>query len=135
MTAPLKSPVMHSHLPDFSAIDPAAVKSTIMALLANNKIAIEKLLTQAIPYTWDNLMQPLAHLQCALHQVWSPIAHLHQVMETESLRHAYNETLPLITAYYTQLAQDERLYAAIFSLTSTAEYPLLTAPQQKIIYN
>ncbi|MCG8376019.1 MAG: M3 family metallopeptidase, partial [Chlorobiales bacterium] len=45
-----------------------------------------------------------------LHQVWSPVSHLHAVANSPELRNAYNECLPLLARYETELAQDEKLF-------------------------
>lgn len=70
-----------------------------------------------------------------LNKTWSPIAHLHGVMESDKLRQEYNETLPLLTEYHTALAQNESLFAAILSIANSEEFALLNPAQRKIIEN
>jgi len=122
-------------LPDFQHIDPKQIKDNINDLLNKNLTMIDKLLEQNGSYFGDNLMQPLEDMSDALHKTWSPVAHLHSVKETEALRKAYNETLPLITAYHTRLSQNTRLFEAISSIAERTDFKKLLPAQQKIIEN
>ncbi|OGT38900.1 MAG: oligopeptidase A [Gammaproteobacteria bacterium RIFCSPHIGHO2_12_FULL_38_14] len=122
-------------LPKFSQIDPANVRSIISQQLENNKQQLKIILAQEGPFTWDNLMQPLEAMQDDFNKMWSPIAHLHSVMESDALRKAYRETLPIITEYYTSLAHDEKLFAAVSSLAKSEHFQSLSSAQQKVIEN
>jgi oligopeptidase A len=124
-----------SGLPRFSAIRPEHVRPAIDAVLADNRRQREALLARGSGYTWDNLVQPLEELGERLARVWSPVSHLNSVMNNEALRAAYNECLPLLSDYATELAQDERIYAAYKQIAAGAEYGRLSAPQRKIIDN
>jgi oligopeptidase A len=46
-----------------------------------------------------------------LNRAWSAVSHLNSVADTPALRAAYNESLPLVTEFWTRLGSDERLYA------------------------
>jgi oligopeptidase A len=122
-------------LPRFSTIDPNSIEPTIRENLQTNRQKINTLLSQPKPYTWANLMQPLEALNDELNKTWSPIAHLHSVMESDALRKAYNDTLPLLTEYHTELSQNETLFAAISDVAKEPQFASLSAAQQKIIEN
>lgn len=122
-------------LPLFKQIDPSAVPGLVKERLDQHRKTLNRLLAQPQPYTWKNLMQPLEDMSDALHQFWSPIAHLHAVQETDALRKAYNESLPQLTTYHTEYAQNETLYEAVKQLADSPAYATLTTAQQKIIQN
>ncbi|HVE44504.1 MAG TPA: M3 family metallopeptidase [Gammaproteobacteria bacterium] len=123
-------------LPAFSKIDPLNIKETVEAALAKNQTALTQLLSQAPDtFSWKTLMAPLEKLQNDLNKVWSPIGHLHSVMESEALRKAYNDTLPLVTAYYTALSQNAHLYQAILNLYKSNSYKDFSDAQRKTIEN
>ncbi len=124
-----------SGLPRFSAIRPEHVRPAIDAVLADNRRQREALLARGSGYTWDNLVQPLEDMSERLARVWSPVSHLNAVMNNEALRAAYNECLPLLSEYSTELAQDERIYAAYKQIAAGDEYPRLSAAQCRIIDN
>lgn len=123
------------HLPRFSDIKPEAIVPALKSQLQTNREILKKLLSQSAPATWESLMQPLEDMSDELNKFWSPIGHLHAVMESEPLREAYNEALQLLTEYHTELSQNETLFHAIESLATNADYASLSAAQKKIIEN
>ncbi|MBX3708341.1 MAG: M3 family metallopeptidase [Gammaproteobacteria bacterium] len=122
-------------LPQFSNIKPSNIAPTFQGLLNANRQKIKDLLSQPEPYTWNNIVQPLEEMSDELNKIWSPITHLHAVMESDDLRKAYNATLPLMTAYHTELSQSEKLFHAISSIANHTEFATLNPAQRKIIEN
>ena len=116
-------------LPQFSHIDVAGFKTHLDALLKHNLEQIEHLLQENTHYTWDNLIYPLDDLADALERLWSPLSHLHSVMDSEPLRECYNDCLPLLSAYEAAVGHNKRLYDAIKSIDSKP----LNAAQKKIL--
>jgi oligopeptidase A len=123
------------HLPRFSDIKPETIVPALKSQLQTNRETLKKLLSQSGPITWESLMQPLEDMSDELNKFWSPVGHLHAVMETEPLREVYNEALQLLTEYHTELSQNEALFHAIESLATNADYASLSAAQKKIIEN
>jgi len=122
-------------LPRFGAIRPEHVGPALDQLLAENREKLERLVVSDGPYTWDNFAQPIEDMKERLQRMWSPVSHLHSVMDSETLRTAYNAGQPRIAEYYTALAQDERLYAAYKAIARSADFARLTQAQKKIIEN
>ena len=132
MTPPLfKTP----DLPRYSAIAPEAIESSNEQLLAANRAEIERLLAANTLYSWDNLIGPLEELADRLHKMWSPISHLHSVLDSEPLRSAYNACLPKRSAYFTDLGQHAGLYQAYQQIADGDEYARLDMAQRKVIAN
>lgn len=128
-------PFKQDELPRFNDIDPSRIAPTIRELLNKNRKKLAELLENTNTYTWESLMQPLEEMQDELSQAWAPIGHMHSVMESEELRKAYNEVLPLLTDYHTELSQNETLFKAIASLANSPEFAELNTAQRKIIEN
>ncbi|UCH53786.1 MAG: oligopeptidase A, partial [Pseudomonadota bacterium] len=122
-------------LPRFSDIRPEHVQPALEALLADNRAQREQLLSRGSRYTWDNLAQPLEDMSERLSRMWSPVSHLNSVMNNEALREVYNECLPKLSEYFTELAQDERIYTAYKEIKASPAYRGLSAAQKKIIDN
>jgi oligopeptidase A len=130
----MTNPLLHSHeLPPFSAIRAEHVEPAIRELLEQNRTALERLLAQTEP-TWDSLVVPLEEMQHRLARTWSPVGHLNGVMNSDELRSAYNACLPLLTAWQTELAQDERLYRAYEHILRN-EADRLDRSQRKLLEN
>jgi oligopeptidase A len=124
-----------SGLPHFSAIRAGHVEPAVDATLAANRAAIERLLADTREPTWDGLIQPIEDMNERLARLWSPVSHLNAVMNNDELRKAYNACLPKLSAYWTDLKQDERLYRACKAVAARPDFAALTAAQRKIIEN
>lgn len=57
-------------------------------------------------------MRPIEEISGNRNRSWSPIGHLHRVADNDELRKVYETCLPKLTAYWTDLGQDETSYAA-----------------------
>lgn len=120
-------------LPVFSAIKPAEVEGKLRALLDSNRAELERLLATDAP-TWHSVIEPLEEMQHRLSRTWSPIGHMNGVVNSDELRAAYNACLPLLTAWNTDLAQNDRLYFAYETVLKN-EGARLTPGQRKLVEN
>ncbi|RMD69806.1 MAG: oligopeptidase A, partial [Gammaproteobacteria bacterium] len=119
-------------LPPFSAIRPEHIEPALDRVLAENRRALEGLLAQD-HYTWENLVTPLEAMGERLNRLWSPVRHLHAVADSEPLRKAYQACLAKLSAYATEIGQNERLYRAYLAIAEGPEYDRLTPAQRKVI--
>ena len=101
----------HSTLPRFAAISPEHVEPALDELLAANRRVVEQV-TGAGGATWDSVVAPLEAMDHRLGRMWAPVGHLNAVVNTPELRAAYNRCLPKLSAYGTELKQNEALFAA-----------------------
>lgn len=124
-----------SILPNYQTIRLEHVEAEISQMIAKNLKYIEELLNQNQPFNWDNLMQPLEEMNRELTNYWSPIAHIHAVLESEPLRQIYNKIIPLITEYHSEVSQNEKLYQSILAIHQSEPFKKLSPAQQKIIEN
>ncbi|HFF8972091.1 oligopeptidase A [Serratia marcescens] len=132
MTNPLLTPFS---LPPFSAIRPEDIVPAVQSALADCRAAVERVVAQPGPFTWDNLCQPLAESDDRLSRIWSPIGHLNSVKNSPELRAAYEQALPLLSEYGTWGGQHEGLYQAYRSLKEGAAFEALSVPQRKAVDN
>jgi oligopeptidase A len=124
-----------SGLPRFAEIRPEHVTPAVDQLLSENRALVERLATASETPTWDNFVAPLDDANERLGRAWGQVGHLNAVMNTPELRQVYNGNLPRITQYFTELAQDERLYAKFKLLRNAPGFAALSAEQTKIIDN
>ena len=124
-----------SGLPRFSEIQPQHVRPALDQLLEELRDRKEKLFGEIAEFTWKSFVQPMEDMDEMLHRMWTPVSHLNAVMNNESLRTVYNECLPLLSEYGTELAQDERVYAAYRQVSERKDFPTLSPAQQKIVNN
>ena len=122
-------------LPSYAAIRPEHIEPAIDRVLSENRTEIERLLAARTSYTWNHLIQPLEELEDRFNKAWSPVSHLHAVLDSEALRAAYNACLPKLSAYATEVGQHEGLYRAYRQIAEGSEYVRLDAAQRKVIDN
>jgi len=122
-------------LPPFSAIRPEHVRPGIDQLLTEGRQLVEDLLEKHNVYTWENLVAPLEAMDDRISRAWSPVSHMNSVVNTDELRAVYNECLPLLSEYGTELGQHEGLYQAYRQIMDGDEYQRLDTAQKKVIDN
>jgi len=132
----MKNPLLTTKgLPHFSEIRPEHVEPAIDYLIEENRGEVQRLLSAADEYTWANLVQPLEDLEDRLNRAWSPVGHMNAVINSESLRAAYNACLPKLSDYATEMGQNEALYQAFRQIAEGSEYKALDIAQRKIVDN
>ncbi|EHN63769.1 M3 family metallopeptidase [Comamonas testosteroni] len=108
----MSNPLLESSsLPLFDRIQPADVAPAIDTLLARASEALETVVAPDFPAQWEAISAVLDVATERLGTAWSAINHLNSVADTPELRAAYNEALPKVTEFWTNLGADERLYA------------------------
>src|SRR4051794_21822443 len=118
-------------LPAFDRIRAGDVESTIRTLLDRNRDEVATLESRTAP-TFENTVLPLEQLSHRLSRTWSPVSHLNGVLNSDELRASYNACLPLLTNYWTDLAQSEPLYRA-YNAIATSESGSLDGAQRRVL--
>jgi oligopeptidase A len=130
----MNNPLLEQHiLPPFTAIAPDQVQPALDAILADNRAAISALATTAP--TWASLPALMENLDDRLSQAWSPVAHLNAVVNSPAWREAYNGSLPKLSAYGTEVGQNETLCNAYKALAASPEFATLDNARQMVISN
>ncbi len=133
----MSNPLLQAHeLPPFSSIKPEHVVAAISELVEQNLQTVEQLAEQnSTRASWQSLCAPLEELNDCLERAWSPVSHLNAVVQTDELRASYEQCLPLLSRYSTELGQNQTLFAAYQALRDSAEFANLNAAQQQAINN
>lgn len=116
-------------LPKFTTIDTDTFVEHLDRLLQFNLDQIAAILSKHRKYTWDNLMRPMEDMDDALERFWSPLSHLHAVLNSKKLRACYQACLPKLSAYDAAIGHNQALYDAV----KTIDTDNLDAAQKKII--
>lgn len=101
-----------SSLPRFADISPGDVVPALTEIIAHHRQQLDTLLSDTPSPDFDTLVAPLEAMDHELSRVWSPVSHLQNVLGSREWRDAYNEALPLLTEYGTELSQNARLQEA-----------------------
>jgi oligopeptidase A len=120
-------------LPAFDRIAAAHARPALEKVLAENRARLAELTAQPEP-TFASLVVPVEELAYRLNRVWSPIGHLNAVANSAELRTAYNECVPLLTAYSSELGQNTALQAA-YARVLEREGDSLAPTERKVVDN
>ncbi|MDR2105124.1 MAG: M3 family metallopeptidase [Deferribacteraceae bacterium] len=97
--------------------------------IEKNKEELDRLLSIK-DKSYLNFVRPYMELSYELSALFSPVSHLNGVKNSERSQKVLNKCIPLISTYYTQLAQDERVYKTFKKIYSkgglnSAQYKVL----------
>src|SRR5262249_35034031 len=117
----------------FSELKPEHVAPAIDQLLAEGRAVIAAV-THAGP-GWEDFVAPLDDANERIGRAWGQVAHLHAVMDSPPLREAYNANLPKLSQYWTELGQNEALFAKYKQLLASPQFSNLSPARKKIVEN
>ena len=121
-------------LPPFSKIKPEHVVPALKAGIDECRAKIDEVLANK-SFTWQDLVLPLEEVDDKLSRMFSPVSHMNSVVNSDELREAYEQCLPLISEYSTFVGQHQGLYDAYNALRNSEEFNTLSTAQQKSITN
>ncbi|MCC3702808.1 oligopeptidase A [Rouxiella badensis] len=131
-----KNPLLEQFdLPPFSAIRPEHIVPAVKAAIDACRAAIEQVVAQSGPYTYESLCQPIAESEDKFSRIWSPVGHLNSVKNSAELRAAYEQCLPILSEFSTWAGQHEGLYKAYRDLKEGDNFATLTLEQKKAVDN
>ena len=129
----MKNPLLdNGGLPAFSQITPNIIQSAIETIIADNRQQIDGLVDKG-DMSWDGLIKPISLLEDRLSKAWSPVRHLNSVKSSDTLREAYNNCLPLLSEYSTEMSQNRQLYQGYRNIADSSAYAELDLAQQKTV--
>ncbi len=124
-----------SGLPRFDAIKPEHVTPAIDELLAKSRAVVAQLEAPSDQVTWDNFVTPLENATELLGRAWGIVSHLNNVVDTPELRATYNDNQPKVTEFWTELSQNEALFAKYKALRAADGFDALSPARKRIIDN
>ncbi|MBY0446656.1 MAG: oligopeptidase A, partial [Burkholderiales bacterium] len=130
MTNPLLD--LTGKLPDYPSVKPEHVSPALDTLLASSAAAVSAA-EQVTHPTWANFVEPLDAALEKLGQAWGVVAHLESVVTTPELREVYNANIARISNFYTELGQNELLYAQYKLIAASSQFTDYNAAKKTII--
>jgi oligopeptidase A len=124
-----------AQLPRFDLFDPTHIGPALDGLLQAAQSALKGVTSTSAAPTWETVVEPLEQATERLGRAWGMVGHLNGVADTPELREAYNQNLPRVTEFFTQLGLDEGLYAKYKAFRESAGFAQLSATRQRIIEN
>jgi oligopeptidase A len=124
-----------SGLSRFDAIAPAHVTPAVDALLRECRATVARVTDPATPASWEAVVEPLDDATERLGRAWGVVAHLNAVVDTPELRAQYNANLPRLTQFWTELSQNEALYAKYKAIAAREDFAALPPARRRVIHN
>lgn len=121
-------------LPDFAQLTIDQLKQQVEQALGHAKQQLEQ-----VPAQFESSQQALDlifeldHAENNLQQAWGMLSHLNAVKNSPELRELYQQILPSLSDYYTQLGQNQWLYQAYQLIQNSADFKNLSVAQQSAI--
>ena len=121
--------LQNTTFPCFDEIKPSHVEDAVAYLveLAQNKL---KQIEASPDGSFDDLYTHLDEISLLEQRIWSPIAHLHSVCNSEELRQVFHKVLPQVVELELQLGQNETIYRKLHKLAESKD---LTSVQRRIV--
>ncbi len=119
----------------FDEVRPSHITPAIDALLAECRAVVSQITDAATAATWDTIADPLDDATERLGRAWGTVEHLNAVVDTPELRAQYNVTLPKLTAFWTELSQNEALFAKYKAIAARSDFESLPPARRKVIDN
>lgn len=122
-------------LPDFDRVEAGHFLPAITQLIEHAEAELNRLLDGNQSPSWEALLHPLEEANDKLEKAWSVISHLNGVMNTDAIRDAYNNCLPVLTDFGTRMGQNKALFTACKQLRDSLAYDDLNTAQQQALNN
>ena len=122
-------------LPRFDIFKPEHVTPAIATLLDEARAVVQRLENATATPSWDDFVTPLEVATERLGRAWGVVGHLNAVVDTPELRAAYNENLPKVTEFWTELGTNLKLFEKYKALQASPAYQTLEPARKKIIDN
>ena len=118
--------------PRFDQIKTEDIKPALQTAIAEAREQIAAIKAQTHT-DWANTVEKLTDITERVGRIWSVVSHLNSVVDTPELRAVYNELMPEITIFFTEIGQDIELYNRFKIIKNSAEFDTLSpAPQTKL---
>ncbi|WP_240687724.1 M3 family metallopeptidase [Alkanindiges illinoisensis] len=133
-TAVSSLPLASIGLPDFSQLGVDELKQNVESALQQAQQQIEQFPEQLQDAQHAlELIFELDHAENALQQHWGVLSHLNAVKNNAEIRQVYQDILPTLSDYYTQLGQHQGLYQAYQMVQASPAFSSLNPAQQAAI--
>ena len=108
MSNPLLS---QTDLPQYKSIKPEHITPAVDHYIEHCQKQLDHLISVRTP-TYTHLIDASHKILEPYNKAWAVVGHLKSVVSNDQLRDAYNENLPKVTEFFTNLSQNKEFYNA-----------------------
>jgi len=121
------------HVP-FDRIRPEHVEPAVARLLAEARVAVQRIVAEAAARDYANTLGPLDSATEALDRAMTIVGHLESVATTPELRAAYNAVQAPVAEFYAQIPLDAGLWQALRAYADTDDARALTGARRRFLH-
>ena len=133
MTAAVNNPLLDfSGLPRYADVLPEHITPALDVLLEESRDAVAAAEAISSP-DWDHFVVPVEDALERLTRAWGVAGHLESVVNSPELREAYNANIARISNFFTELGQNEALYAGYKTLAASADFSGYSQARKTIV--
>ncbi|MCF7522120.1 M3 family metallopeptidase [Neisseria sp. ZJ106] len=115
--------------PAFDRIQTEHIKPALQSAMQQAREAVAAVKAQP-QTTWLNTVERLTDITERVGRIWGVVAHLNSVVDTPQLRAVYNELMPEVTVFFSEISQDIELYERFKAIKASEAFAKLTPAQQ-----
>ncbi|WP_048947316.1 M3 family metallopeptidase [Kingella kingae] len=115
--------------PRYNEIRVDDIKPAMQTAMSEAREQIAQIKTQP-ETTWLNTVETLTDITERVGRIWGVVAHLNSVVDTPELRAVYNELMPEVTVFFTEIGQDIELYERFKAIKNAPEFAKLDNTKQ-----
>ena len=121
-------------IPAFDKFSAQEIKPAINQAMNEARQSLDNIKRQP-EISWNNIIEPLTDLSERVGRIWGVVSHIHSVADSSQWRQAYNDMLPIVTNFFTEISQDTTLFDLFEKIRNSDEYNTLSDSQQKKLNN
>ncbi|MCF6244734.1 MAG: M3 family peptidase, partial [Sulfurovum sp.] len=89
--------------------------------LLNQQRKVIDIITKSDDNSYDSVLKPLQDLDEELGLFFTPLSHLNSVMNSDETQKAYEESLPLLSKFGSEMAQNVELFKKIEQIKADSD--------------
>ncbi len=117
----------------FARVEAAHVEPAVDSLLETSQRAVDAIAEGGGARTYDGTLGALESATESLELAMTVVDHLESVATTDALREAYNAARPRVSAFWSELAMNAKLYEAVREFAATDEAATLDATRKRFL--
>ena len=122
-----------NELPNYNELTPKSVEEIFERLIPETKNLIKNINSHK-QSSWDTVIEPISLETEKINRIWGACNHLSSVVDSPEWRKLINNKMPLVTNFWTEFTQDEKLYKKIDSLKQNS-FVQSNKTKQKVVSN
>src|SRR5699024_6497513 len=120
-------------MPDFAAIEARHAEPAVDHLIAEARATIERSIAASGEPDWASLIAPVDTAEDRIGRAFSPVGHMHSVMDSPEWREAFQACVAKLTAFSAEQGQNTAMFEAVKELHDGRHFAALDTGQQRVI--